>query len=454
MAEILRMPEVAANTTEAVLVSWNVGVDTPYAAGDPIVTVETEKAVVEVEAESDGVLLRLLVDAGATVDVGAPIAAWGKQGETSSDVDALVASLGAGPAPDAASATPAPAPEAPAAATVGGVAAAAPDGAQVGGAVATPAHPVQDQAVAAAPAHADQGGDGERVFASPLARRLARESGVDLNAVVGTGPRGRIRRADIEAALARPAQPRETAPASAPAETPGTRTPAQAARYVDVPNSRMRGAIARRLTESKQNTPHFYLRASARVDALLALRGQINAGQGVRVSINDLLVKAIASAHVAVPAMNVQWNDTSVRHFSDADIAVAVATEGGLLTPVVRGVDSLSMSGVAAATKDLIDRAKERRLRQDELEGGTITITNLGMYGTEDFAAIINPPQAAILAVGAIRQEAVVEDGAVTVASVLRLTLAVDHRAVDGATAAEWLKAYVDVLEQPLRILL
>lgn len=453
MAEILRMPEVAANTTEAVLVSWNVGLNTPYAAGDPIVTVETEKAVVEVEAESDGVLLRLLVDAGSTVEVGAPIAAWGKQGETSSDADALVASLGAGPAPEAVSATPAPAQEASAASTGGGVAAAAPDAAQVGGVVATPTHPVKDQDIAAAPAHADQGGNGERVFASPLARRLARESGVDLNTVVGSGPRGRIRRADIEAALARPAQPQE-ASSAAPAEIPSTRSPEAAPRFVDVPNSRMRAAIARRLTESKQNTPHFYLRAGARVDTLLALRQQINAGQGVRVSINDLLVKAIAAAHVIVPAMNVRWNDTSVRHFSDVDISVAVATDGGLVTPVIRGVDSLSMSGVAAATRDLIDRAKERRLRQDELEGGTITITNLGMYGTEDFAAIINPPQAAILAVGAVRQEAVVEEGAITVASVLRLTLAVDHRSVDGATAAEWLKAYVDVLEQPLRILL
>ncbi|MFD7437330.1 dihydrolipoamide acetyltransferase family protein [Streptomyces sp. NPDC059861] len=428
MAELLRMPEVAANTTEAVLLSWNVGVNTPYAVGDPIVTVETEKAVVEVEAESDGVLLRLLADAGSTVAVGEPIAAWGKPGESSSEVDALVASLGTGQAPVTASTTPAQAQDAPA--TRAGA------------------------AVAPAPTDAARDGGGERLFASPLARRLARESGVDLNAVVGTGPRGRIRRADIEAVLAGPAQPEETSSADAPAEIQSTRSPVVAPRFVDVPNTRMRGAIARRLTESKQNTPHFYLRAGARVDALLALRQQINAGQGVRVSINDLLVKAIASAHVSVPAMNVQWNNTSVRHFSDVDIAVAVATDGGLLTPVIRGVDSLSMSGVAAATKDLIDRAKERRLRQDELEGGTISITNLGMYGTEDFAAIINPPQAAILAVGAVRQEAVVEEGAVTVASVLRLTLAVDHRSVDGATAAEWMKAYVDVLEHPLRILL
>ncbi|MFI9615789.1 dihydrolipoamide acetyltransferase family protein [Streptomyces sp. NPDC052023] len=426
MAEILRMPEVAANTAEAILESWNAGVNSPYGKGDRIFTVETEKAVVEVEAESDGVLLRLLVDPGATVAVGTPIAIWGQPGESPSEVDALVASLGTADAPEKASAAPPAAPENPAA----------------------PAGPA-----AAAPADAAPDGN-ERVFASPLARRLARESGVDLHVVVGTGPHGRIRRSDIEAALAKPAQQEKTPTTDVPAEVRSTGTPAAGRRFKDVPNTRMRSAIARRLTQSKQNTPHFYLRAGARVDALLELRQQINAGDGLKVSVNDLLVKAVASAHVLVPAMNVQWNDTSIRHFADVDISVAVATDGGLVTPVVRGVDALSMNGVAAATKDLIARAKERRLRQDELEGGTITLTNLGMYGTEDFAAIINPPQAAILAVGAVRQEAVVEDGAVDIASVLRLTLAVDHRSVDGAVAAEWMKAFVGALEHPLRILL
>ncbi|MEU6322177.1 dihydrolipoamide acetyltransferase family protein [Streptomyces sp. NPDC047009] len=419
------MPEVAANTPEAILQAWNVGLNTPYAAGDPIVTVETEKAAVDVEAESDGVLLRLLVEAGTTVAVGTPIAVWGAKDESTSAVDALVASLGTGEAPTTASTTSPTAPEEP----------------------ATPAG-----TVAPAPTVAARD-NSERIFASPLARRLARELGVDLNAVVGSGPHGRIRRADIEAAAAT-VEPEQTLPADTGAEIPRNGTSAVGPRFVDVPNTRMRTAIARRLTESKQNTPHFYLRAGARVDALLELRKQINAGQGVKVSINDLLIKAIASAHMSVPAMNAQWNDTSIRHFSDVDIAVAVATDGGLVTPVVRGVDSLSMSGVAKATKDLIARAKERRLQQDELEGGTITITNLGMYGTEDFAAIINPPQAAILAVGAVRQEAVVDEGAINIASVLRLALAVDHRSVDGATAAEWMKAFVDVLEHPLRILL
>ncbi|MFF3559623.1 dihydrolipoamide acetyltransferase family protein [Streptomyces sp. NPDC002574] len=431
MAEILRMPEVAANTTEAILESWNVGLNTPYAAGDTIVTVETEKAAVDVEAEKDGVLLRLLVEAGTTVAVGTPIAVWSASEEPASEVDALMASLGIGEAPATTTAAPASVP------------------------VPAPAEPATPGGTVTPPPAVAAPDSSERIFASPLARRLARELGVDLNAVTGSGPHGRIRRADIQAAAVTSVEPEETLPADdTTAEAPRNETAAVGARFVDVPNTRMRSAIARRLTESKQNTPHFYLRAGARVDALLELRQRINAGQGVKTSINDLLVKAIASAHTSVPAMNTQWNGTSIRHFSDVDIAVAVATDGGLVTPVVRGVDSLSMSGVAKATKDLIARAKERRLRQDELEGGTITITNLGMYGTEDFAAIINPPQAAILAVGAIRQEAVVDEGAVTVASVLRLTLAVDHRSVDGATAAEWMKAFVDVLEHPLRILL
>ncbi|MFC8244793.1 dihydrolipoamide acetyltransferase family protein [Streptomyces chartreusis] len=430
MAEILRMPEVAANTTEAILESWNVSVNTHYAAGDAIVTVETEKAAVDVEAESDGVLLRILVNAGTTVAVGTPIAVWGISDEPASEVDALVASLGNGE------------PSVTTSSAASAASAAVPEGTEspTGSVTEAPTDPVRDGS--------------ERIFASPLARRLARELDIDLNAVVGTGPHGRIRRRDIDAAADSSAKPESIRPADAGTEIQETKPSSAEARFVDVPNTRMRNAIARRLTESKQNTPHFYLRASARVDALLQLRQQINAGQDLRVSINDLLVKAIASAHATVSEMNVQWNDTSVRHFSDVDIAVAVATDGGLVTPVVRGVNTLSMTGVAKATRDLIVRAKERRLRQDELEGGTITITNLGMYDTEDFAAIINPPQAAILAVGATRQEAVVEQGAVNVATVLRLTLAVDHRAVDGATAALWLKAFVDVLENPLRVLL
>jgi pyruvate dehydrogenase E2 component (dihydrolipoamide acetyltransferase) len=225
------------------------------------------------------------------------------------------------------------------------------------------------------------------------------------------------------------------------------------AEFVDVPNSRVRNAVAARLTESKLTAPHFYLRGSARVDRLLALRTEINAGSGPKVSVNDLVVKAVGRAHTLVPDLNVIWTGDAIRHFSSVDVSVAVATDNGLVTPVVRGVDRLSLHQLVAATQDLVTRAKDRRLKQSELEGGSISVTNLGMFGTEEFAAIINPPQAAIIAVGAARQEPVVADGGLAVATVMHVTLSVDHRPVDGATAAQWMRTFVELLESPAQIL-
>ena len=215
----------------------------------------------------------------------------------------------------------------------------------------------------------------------------------------------------------------------------------------------MRKAVAARLTESKATAPHFYLRGSARVDGLLQVRDELNHGADAKVSVNDLLVKAIAKAHRLVPEMNVVWTGEAIRSFESVDVAVAVATGNGLVTPVVRGVDRMPIGELAAGTRDLATRARDGRLQQAELEGGSITISNLGMYGVEEFAAIINPPQAAILAVGAARQEAVVSDGRLEVATVLRVTLSVDHRPVDGAVAARWMATYVELLEHPVRIL-
>ncbi len=428
MPEILRMPEVAANTPEAVLANWNVELNKPYAAGDAIVTVETEKAVVDVEAENDGVLLRLLVDEGAQVEVGAPIAVWGTKDETAADVDTLLSSLGVES-----------------------------NGAQAADEVAGADEPEAESSVAAEEvepaalptASEEPQTNGERIFSSPLARKIARDSGVDLSSVVGSGPHGRIRRADVDAALANGVPGPASKTTAVPAAEPGAQ-----ASFEDVPNTRLRQAIARRLTESKQTAPHFYVRGSARVDKLLTMRREINDGGVVKVSVNDLIVKAVARAHALVPGLNVQWNGDSIRHFNDVDIAVAVATEGGLVTPVVRGVDSMTLQQLVESTQDLISRAKERRLQQHELEGGSISVTNLGMYGTEEFAAIINPPQAAILAVGAAREEAVVENGELAVGTVLRVTLAVDHRPVDGATAAEWMRTFVGLLEHPAQILI
>jgi pyruvate dehydrogenase E2 component (dihydrolipoamide acetyltransferase) len=215
----------------------------------------------------------------------------------------------------------------------------------------------------------------------------------------------------------------------------------------------MRRAIASRLTYSNQSVPHFSLRATVRVDDLLAVRAQLNEPGEPPISLNDLVVKAVARAHVLVPEMNVVWGEDAVRTFRCVDVAVAVATDRGLLTPVLRGVENLSVSAVAAQLRELVDRARSGRLRQEELEGGAISVTNLGMYGTEEFAAIINPPQSAILAVGAARQEPVVEDGLLAVGTVMRVTLSVDHRPVDGALAARWLQTLVTLLEKPARIL-
>ncbi len=275
-----------------------------------------------------------------------------------------------------------------------------------------------------------------RVFASPLARKIARQAGVAVGTITGTGPGGRILRRDVEAAIA----------------SHGTGEPGGSG---EIPHSRFRRAIAARLVESKQTAPHFYLRATVRADRLARLRAEINdgAGAGIRVSLNDLVVKATAAAHQRVPEMNVIWTPEAVRTHRTVDVAVAVATDRGLVTPVLRDVTALTITAVAARTRDLAARAGDGRLRQDELEGGTISVTNLGMFGVDEFAAIINPPHAAILAVGAVRDEPVVEDGAVVPGKVMTVTLSVDHRPVDGVVAARWLAALRELLENPLRIL-
>ena len=426
VARLMRMPEVAANATAAVLHEWSVAERAEFGAQDVLATVETDKAVVDVEAEAPGVVLKLLVEPGATVEVGAPIAVLGEPGDVAGDLTAVLASLGVA---DAGSAPPDPegapdeplSPELPAAVVPATVAAAGMN-----------------------PSAEVPNGNGHgRIFASPLARRLARDAGLGLEDIAGTGPGGRIVRRDVEAAARRPSAPPQPAPLAAAAA---------AADWTDVPHTPMRRAIARRLTESKQSIPHFTVRATLRADELVRLRAGLDA-IGTKVSLTDLLVAAAARAHLAVPRMNAIWTPDATRQFSSVDIAVAVATETGLLTPVVRGVERRSVGTLGEAVRDLVVRAREGRLRQDELEGGALTITNLGMYGTEEFAAIINPPQSAILAVGAVRSEPVVVDGALAVADVLRVTLSADHRVIDGALAAEWMAAFRAAVEEPLRLL-
>jgi pyruvate dehydrogenase E2 component (dihydrolipoamide acetyltransferase) len=399
------MPEVAAGGTSAVLHGWSVAEQTSFGADDVLATVETDKAVVDVEADEPGVVVRLLVPSGTNVEVGAPIAVLADPGETVDDVDALLGRLGV--TAEAAPPDPEGAPDQP----------------------LSPVLPAQPGP--AANGHA-------RIFASPLARRLAREAQLSLEGLTGTGPGGRIVRRDVEAAVRRP-EPVATEAVSEPG-------------FTDVPHTPMRRAIARRLTESKQTVPHFTLRATIRADRLLALRAEL-AEIGATVTVTDLLLKAAARAHTAVPRMNAIWTPDATRRFTSVDVAVAVATETGLVTPVVRGVERASVGAIAGTVRDLVERARAGRLRQDELEGGSLTLTNLGMYGTEEFAAIINPPQSAILAVGAARQEPVVVDGQLAVGTVLHATLSADHRVIDGALAAQWMAAFTAAVEQPLLLL-
>ncbi|WP_242492146.1 dihydrolipoamide acetyltransferase family protein [Agromyces binzhouensis] len=434
MATTVRMPEVLANTTEAAIQSWSVGVGEQIDVGQPLAEIETDKAVVEYAAEVSGTVLELLVAEGDLVDVGAPIAVVGEPGETVAD---------AAPVPQAAPADPE---------------SAAPV------ADAEPAFDHSDDGVSRPGPDArgsDDGGGatGARRFMSPLVRRLAREHDIDLEGVTGSGPDGRIVRRDVEPLIEAKAAPAEAARsgdrAAAPAPTTPT-TPASASATADaelVPHTRMRRTIARRLVESKTQVPHFYLTAECRVDRLLELRRELNAAGTLKVSVNDLVVKAVAGAFVDVPEANRTWADEGVLQHRTADIAIAVAIDDGLVTPVVRGVESLSVSELGRRIADLAERARTGGLRQHEIEGGSFSVSNLGMYGTREFSAIINPPHAGILAVGAARQAPVVVDGALEVGTLMNVTLSADHRVLDGAVAAKWLAAFVARIEHPLTIL-
>lgn len=458
MATVVRMPEVLANATEAVISTWETAEGATVAVGDLLAEIETEKAVVELTAEQAGVLARHLVAAGERVEVGAPIALLLDHADEQVDLAALL-----GQEADLAAQAEQPA-DAPAqvarvteAARGTETAVASAPVASGGGETAT----ADADAVRAgdAPAQTDPGA---RQFLSPLARRMAREQGVDLTGVRGSGPGGRVVRRDVERLVAArdEASVTTSAAATAPDVSGATRPVAsgasshtQSATHEDVPHTPMRRAIARRLTQSKQTVPHFYLAADCRVDALLALRAEINATGSVRVSVNDLVLKAVAAAYREVPEANVVWTEDALRRFTTVDVSVAVSTGTGLVTPVVRGVGELTLSALSRAMADLVERARAGRLRQDELEGGSITVSNLGMYGTREFSAILNPPQAAILAVGAAIEQPVVTDGALGVGTVMRCTMSADHRALDGALAARWLAAFQGAVERPVSLL-
>lgn len=445
MAYLIKLPSVAADASGGVLHQWLKQEGDRVAVGEALAEVETEKAIVEINAEQAGVLGRIVVQAGpASVPINTVIGVLIADGEDAAAIDralaehggaAVAAGSAAGASTGGAAAPGATAPGASAASASAGAGAASASR-QAGNASASAAHSPSASSTAAVP--------GGRLFASPVARRLAAHWHVDLLGVTGTGPHGRIVRRDVEAA-------RDRAPAAAPAAAPLAGRPA--ARRV--PHTGMRRAIARRLTESKQQVPHFYLTVDCRMDALLALRAQANQGGAVKLSVNDFIVRAAALALREVPEVNASWHDDDIEYHAGADVSVAVATDGGLVTPIVRDADVKPLSAISGEIAELAARAKVNRLKPDEFTGGSLTVSNLGMYGISQFAAIINPPQAAILAVGAAERRPVVDaDGQLAAATVMTVTLSADHRVVDGAVGARWLAALRTLIENPVRILL
>ncbi|WP_373790458.1 pyruvate dehydrogenase complex dihydrolipoamide acetyltransferase [Achromobacter insuavis] len=424
MAHLIKLPSVAADADVGTLHQWLKQEGDTVAVGEALAEIETEKAIVEINAEQAGVLSRIVVQAGpASVPINTVIGVLLAPGEDASAIEKALAEHGAGAAASAAAAT---------AAATSAASATAPASALAPSATAGAAAPASPDAAIA---------PGTRRFASPLARRLAAQWHVNLLEVQGTGPRGRIVRRDVEAARDR--APVATAPQASRAA--GRR----------VPHSGMRRAIARRLTESKQQVPHFYLTVDCRMDALLALRAQANQGGAVKLSVNDFIVRAAALALREVPEVNASWHDDAIEFHAGADISVAVATDGGLVTPIVRDADVKPLSAIAGEIVELAGRAKVNRLKPEEFTGGSLTVSNLGMYGIKQFAAIINPPQAAILAVGAAERRPVVDDnGGLQAATVMTVTLSADHRVVDGAVGARWLAAFRALIENPVRILL
>ena len=425
--EIL-MPALSPTMEEGKLAKWIVKEGDAVASGDLLAEIETDKATMEFEAVDEGTVARILVAEGTEgVAVNTPIAVLADDGESAED---------AASAP----ATETPAAESPASAPHEATPAAAP----------TPAP-------ASAPASASQ--KGARVFASPLARRIAEQRGVDLAQVKGSGPHGRIVKSDVEAA-----QPGAGGTAASAAAPPPAGAGAEAVMaiyrdrdYEEVGLDGMRRTIAARLTEAKQTIPHFYLRRDVRLDALLAARREMNAAlesRGAKLSVNDFVIKACALALQDVPDCNAVWAGDRILRIAPSDVAVAVAIDGGLLTPVLRDAETKSLSALSAEMKDMAARARDRKLAPHEYQGGSFAISNLGMFGVDSFDAVINPPHGSILAVGAgARKPVIGEDGEITAATVMSLTLSVDHRVIDGALGAQFLKRIAENLEQPLGML-
>ena len=431
--EIL-MPALSPTMTEGKLAKWLKNEGDSIKSGDLIAEIETDKATMEMEAVDEGTLGKILVPAGTEkVSVNQPIAMLLLEGEKTS-----AATPPASKPPALTPAAPSKQPE------LKLESAPAPKVESKPAPVPAPAPVVRPTGESA----------DDRIFASPLAKRIATDAGIDLAAVKGSGPKGRIVKADVEQAAASGSARKSTTPAKAPVQVSAISDFGQP--YTEVPNSGMRKMIAKRLLEAKTTIPHFYLTIDCVIDDLLKLRKDINdgAGDGVKVSVNDFVIKASALALRKVPQANASWTDEAIRLYERVDISIAVATPEGLITPIVRDADKKGLGAISNEVKDLAGRAKAKKLKPEEFQGGGFSISNLGMFGIKEFSAIINPPQVCILAVGKADQRPVVKDGALAVASVMTCTLSCDHRVVDGAVGAEFLQAFQALIENPLRMLI
>jgi len=466
----ITMPALSPTMEEGNLAKWLVKEGDKVKSGDVIAEIETDKATMEVEAVDEGTVAKIVVPAGTEgVKVNAVIAVLAADGE-----DAGAAAKGGSDAPKA-EAKPEKAeakPEKAAAAETSPSSPAGPsprkDGEKEDGRNSGASLSPSGRGEGKGEGHSDQA----RTFASPLARRIARDAGIDVNGLKGTGPHGRVVKADVDAAVAsggatKAAPSAPTAGAAAPPKAMSDDAVLklfEAGSYELVPHDNMRKVIARRLVEAKSTIPHFYLTLDCEIDALLALRTQLNAAAPVRktekgdvpgykLSVNDLVIKAMALALRDVPDANVSWTDAAMVRHKHVDVGVAVSIPGGLITPIVRNADTKPLSAISNEMKDLAGRARNRKLKPEEFQGGTTAVSNLGMFGIKDFAAVINPPHATILAVGAGEERAVVRKGAIVVANVMSVTLSTDHRAVDGALGAELLAAFKRHIENPIGML-
>lgn len=414
MAEVVEMPKMSDTMEEGVIVAWHVKEGDNVTAGQLLAEVETDKATMELESYVKGQVLHIGPKEGDPVPVGSLILIVGKPGE---DIQGILARHAGGGKTQ-------PVVEAPATA---------------------PPAPTPENLTPAAPAVTISTGEGDRIKASPLAKAIAQEKGIDLSAVKGSGEGGRIVKRDLETV---------NAPTTTQAVSVMPAAPSAMGTYEDIPVSQMRKTIARRLSESKFGAPHFYLTVAIHMDAAAELRGALNGNGDRKISFNDLVVKACASALRKHPAVNSSWLGDKIRRHKVVNVGVAVAIDEGLLVPVIRNTDSKGLEEISAETRSLAERARNRELQPQDWEGSTFTISNLGMFGVESFTAIINPPDSCILAVGAIQDEPVVKDGAIRVAKVMRVTLSCDHRIVDGATGAQFLQTLKAMLESPMKMLL